>query len=88
MLSYTISNKLTRGKNQRVPQNLYNPKNGQTLEQGWALGNLPYRYQCEMLDLLFIKYICEYKVINLYQQKVINISKMWRYYCYMVTSLP
>ena len=52
MLSYTISNKLTKRKNQRVPQNLDNPKNGQTLEQGWALGNFPYTitlyvfYQC------------------------------------------
>ena len=34
MLSYTISNKLTKGKNHTVPQNLDNPKNGQTLEQG------------------------------------------------------
>ena len=25
---------LARGKNQRVPQNLENPKNGRTLEQG------------------------------------------------------
>ena len=32
MLSYTISNKLTRGKNQTVPQNLDNPKNGWTFE--------------------------------------------------------
>ena len=42
MLNYTISYKLIRGKNQRIPQNLDNQKNGQTLEQGWALGNLPY----------------------------------------------
>ena len=41
MLSYTILNKLTIGKNQRVPQNLDNPKNGCTFKQGWALGNLP-----------------------------------------------
>ena len=34
MLSYTISNKLTRGKNRRVSQNLDNPKNELTLEQG------------------------------------------------------
>ena len=34
MLSCTSSNELTRGKYQRVPQNLDNPKNGQTLELG------------------------------------------------------
>ena len=32
MLSCTISNKLTRGKNPKVPENLDNPKNGWTLE--------------------------------------------------------
>ena len=42
MISDTILNKLTRKKNQRVLQNLDNPKNGRTLEQGRALGNLPY----------------------------------------------
>ena len=38
MLSCTSSNKLTRGKNQRVPQNLVNPKNGRTLNgvEHWA----------------------------------------------------
>ena len=41
MLSCISSNKLTRGKNQGVPQNLGNPKNGWTLEWGWTLGNLP-----------------------------------------------
>ena len=41
MLSCTSSNKLTKGKSQRVPQNLDNPKNGRTLEHGWALGHLP-----------------------------------------------
>ena len=39
MLSCTSFNILTRGKNQRVPQNLDNPKTGWTLEQGSALGN-------------------------------------------------
>ena len=34
MQSCTSSNKLTKGKNQRVPQNLDNPKNGWTLERG------------------------------------------------------
>ena len=34
MLSYTILNKLTRVKNQRVPKNLDNPENGLTLKQG------------------------------------------------------
>ena len=34
MQSYKISNKLTRGKIQRVPENLDNPKDGHTLEQG------------------------------------------------------
>ena len=38
MLSCTSSNKLTRGKIQRLPQNLDNPKNGQTLEWGRAFG--------------------------------------------------
>ena len=33
MLSCTSFNKFTRGKSQRVPGNLDNPKNGQTLEQ-------------------------------------------------------
>ena len=42
MLSWSSSNKFTRGKNERVPQNLDDPKSGQTLELGWALGNLPY----------------------------------------------
>ena len=42
MLSCTSSNKLTRGKNQRVPQNLDNPKIGRNLEQSWVLGNLLY----------------------------------------------
>ena len=38
MLSCTSSNKLTKGKNQRMnAQNLDNPKNGQTLGQGWAV---------------------------------------------------
>ena len=32
-------------KYQRVPQNLDNPKNGWTLEWGWAVGHLPY-YNC------------------------------------------
>ena len=45
MLSCTSSNKLTRRKNQGVPQNLDNPKNLRTLEWGWALGNLPYMYK-------------------------------------------
>ena len=40
MLRCISSNKLTRRKNQKVPQDLDNLKNGQTLEQGWALGNL------------------------------------------------
>ena len=34
MQSHTSSNKLKRGKSQRVPQNLDTPKNGQTL--GWG----------------------------------------------------
>ena len=34
MLSCASSNKFTKGKNQRVPQNLDNPKNGRTLEPG------------------------------------------------------
>ena len=34
MLSCTSSDTLTREKYQRVPQNLDNPKNGWTLEQG------------------------------------------------------
>ena len=42
MLSCTSSDTLTLGKYQRVPQNLDNPNNGQTLEQGWALGHSPY----------------------------------------------
>ena len=42
MPSCTSSNTLTRVKYQRVPQNLYNPKNGWTLEPGLALGHLPY----------------------------------------------
>ena len=46
MLRYTISNKLMRGNNQRVPQNLDNPKNGQALDHGWALGNLPSANSC------------------------------------------
>ena len=29
-------------KYERAPQNLDNPKNGQTLKRGWALGHLPY----------------------------------------------
>ena len=41
MLSCTSSNKLTKGKNQKVPQNLDNPRNGQTFEWGSALGHLP-----------------------------------------------
>ena len=35
MLSFTSSNKLTKGKNQREPKNLDNPKNEWTLEH-WA----------------------------------------------------
>ena len=43
MLSCTSSNTLTRGKYQRVPQNIDNKKmDGHwNLEQGWALGHLP-----------------------------------------------
>ena len=41
MLSCTGSNTLTKGKYQRVPQNLDNSKNGQALERGCALGHLP-----------------------------------------------
>ena len=39
MLSGMSFNKLTRGKNQRVHENL--DKNLQILERAWALGNLP-----------------------------------------------
>ena len=49
MLSYTNSNKLTREKNQRVPQYLDNPKNRRALEQGWALGNLHYKNVSKLL---------------------------------------
>ena len=47
MLRYAISNKLTRGKKSKIPQNFDKPKNGWTLVQGsiiegCALGNLPY----------------------------------------------
>ena len=42
MLSCATSNTLTRGKYQRLPQNLHKPKNSRTLEWGWALGHLPY----------------------------------------------
>ena len=48
MLSCTSSNKLTKGKCQRVPQNLDNPKNGRTSERGWALGHLPYAVQDQL----------------------------------------
>ena len=41
MISCTSSDTLTRGKYQRVSQNLDNSKNGQILELGWALGHLP-----------------------------------------------
>ena len=36
MLSCTSSNKLTKGKSQRVPNNLDNPKKGQNFEWGWT----------------------------------------------------
>ena len=42
MLSCKNSNTLTKEKYQKLSQNLDNPKNRQTLEQGWALGHLPY----------------------------------------------
>ena len=50
MLSCTSSNTLTRGKYQRVPQNLGNPTNGWTLEWGWVLGHLPCPYHCITMD--------------------------------------
>ena len=48
VLSCTSSNKLTKGKSQKVPQNLDNPKNRRTLEGGWALGHLPYSLRKEI----------------------------------------
>ena len=43
MLSYTISTNWPEAKIKKyILQNLDNLKNGRTLEQGWALGNLPY----------------------------------------------
>ena len=42
MKSCMSSNSLTIEKCQKVPDNLDNPKYGWNLEQGWALGNLPY----------------------------------------------
>ena len=42
MLSCKSSDTLTRGKYQRVSQNLDNPKNGWTLERGLALGHFLY----------------------------------------------
>ena len=43
MPSFTSYNKLTRGKCQRVPQNLDYPKNGQTLKQVEHLATYPNR---------------------------------------------
>ena len=45
MQSCTSSNKLTRGKSQKVSQNLDNPKKLRTLARGCALGNLPYTHR-------------------------------------------
>ena len=53
MLSCTSSDTLTRGKYQRVPQNLDNPKNGRTLKWCWTLGHLPYT----MLKVFFARRI-------------------------------
>ena len=40
MLSYTILNKLPRGKNQRGPQNLDNPKEWTDFGTGLSIGQL------------------------------------------------
>ena len=63
MLSCISSNKLTKGKNQRVPQNLDNPRNGQTLEWDWALGHLPYLCLLTPVDL-GIKFQCKLYIIS------------------------
>ena len=71
MLSCTSSNKLTRGKNQRVPENLDNPKNGQTLKRGLsiaAFGNLLkvlHQLGTSTLPILMHqdKHLCQHRVM-------------------------